>query len=130
MRFLLFLFIAFSFLDAHSLKLFAQKDGEFLHVRAYFNSKSPCKECDVKVDTHRGKTFSYKTDQKGNIKIPLKINPIKVVVDASLGHKSTLELSLNLEDKKTFTLPFWIRIILSLAFIFGFFILLKALKKK
>ncbi len=129
MRFLFSIMISSIFLHAHSLKLFSSQDENFLSIKAYFSASSPCRDCSVAVITQDKKVLEYKTNQEGIVKIPLNKNPIRVTIDGSLGHQNSTNLTLSKKAKKKFTLPFWVKILLSLGFIGIFFAIIRFVKK-
>lgn len=132
MRFLaIFLFFAIG-LSAHNLKIFTTKDGDFLHVKAYFSAKSPCMDCNVSVERFdKKKPFTCKTNNQGEAKIPLNINPTKVIVNAGLGHKNSIRIVPEIERKSTISAtPFWVKIVLGLLSIFSFFAGMKWAKRR
>lgn len=130
MRFIsIFLFLVIA-LSAHNLKIFTSKDKDSLHVKAYFSVKSPCIECNVSVKRYDGETFTCTTDKNGEATIPLDINPIKVTVNAGLGHKNSLKIIPNLKNESTTSsTPFYLKLILALFCIIAFFAGMKWTKR-
>lgn len=131
MRIFLILFLAIN-LHSHSLKIFTKKDNEFLHVKAYFSASSPCIDCNITaLRFDKKEPFTCKSDQNGNAKIPLNINPIKIIVNADLGHKNSLTLKPNLANQNSnLPIPFWAKILIALVSIFSFFAGLRLVKKR
>lgn len=119
-------------LQAHSLKIFSSKDENFLHVKSYFNASSPCIECDVVVlSAKKDVPFSFKTNDQGEVDIPLDILPTKVTVTAGLGHKNSLIIEENMKKNSTvLPYPFWVKILLGLCVIGGFFALFFWIKRR
>ncbi len=131
MRFLFFILLTSVFLNAHSLKIFSSEDAEFLSIKAYFSASSPCRDCNVSVDTYDKKVLNFKTNDKGIAKIPLDKNPIKVTVNAGLGHKNSIEITPNEKNqKKPYVLPFWLKILFGLSCIALFFWIISFIKKR
>ncbi len=116
-------------LYSHSLKIFTTKEADFISVKSYFSASSPCKDCEVVVKGLNG-DFTCKTDNKGMAKIPLKINPTNITVNASLGHKNSIQITPYKQEIQKKEYPFWLKILFGLGVIFVFFGALKFLGKK
>ncbi len=128
MKFII-LFILAVHLNAHSLQILSVKDEEFLNVKVYFTQDIVCQECEVKIIT-QNETLTYKTDKKGKLKIPLHLNPIKIIATEKLGHKKILNLSKEKIAQNTqIKLPFWLKIFIGLFIILSFFLGLRWAKK-
>lgn len=129
MRVFFLLFLSMS-LFAHNLKIFVKQDEKILHVKSYFSTSSPCIECNVSVKTHDGKMFYFKTNKLGQIDIKKSLNPMQITVDASLGHKNSINIKEKFVSQSTdLPYPFWLRILVSLGLILAFFSALRYFKK-
>ncbi len=123
-------------LSAHSLKIFATKKDGFLNVKSYFTTSSVCVDCNVSVKKNDGSLVSFKTNDKGEVKIPLSINPIKVTVVASLGHKNSIDIKPEAKKSDTSSkqalngLDFWQKLFIGFIFIFAFFGVIWKMTKK
>ena len=83
---------------AHRVDLYAEFNNGTLEVFGYFPDGTPAKGADVKVFTPDGELiYEGKTDQGGWLKIPLtrKVERVKVVLYACLGHKAQTTVVIN-----------------------------------
>lgn len=118
------------FLFSHALKVFTATQENHIKVKSYFSASSPCRECKVLVITNDKKELEFKTDQKGEVLIPLHVKPISITVDGGLGHKKTTILDLVYKDKTIQEQPTWIKAFLVIGFFIFFFAGLRWIKRK
>ncbi|RTZ58112.1 MAG: hypothetical protein DSZ31_06430 [Gammaproteobacteria bacterium] len=94
-----FLLMAFPLvIFAHRVDVYAEFNNGTLEIFGYFPDGTPAKGVDVKVFTPDGKLiYEGKTDQEGWLKIPLtqKVDKVKVVLYAGLGHKAQTTVVIN-----------------------------------
>jgi nickel transport protein len=92
----LLLFSLLSF--AHRVDVYAEFNNGTLEVFGYFPDGTPARGAQVKVFTPDGKLlYEGKTDREGWLKIPLtpKVDRVKVVLYAGLGHETQTTVALN-----------------------------------
>lgn len=127
MRYMVILLICLN-LQAHSLKVFTSTKDDTLFVKAYFSTASACMDCDVNITTLDNKNIYKKTDKDGKLTIPLSLKPVKITVNASLGHKKTVDIKHNFTTKSPY--PFWLRLLFGFILIGLFFYFFRLLKKR
>lgn len=129
MKLFLSLLIPF-FLYGHSLKLFVKEENKDLLIKTYFNASSPCMQCNVIVQTKNDRYQEYKTDNKGELKLPLSLKPLSITVKGGLGHQKTIILDAKNKDKNIQNFPLWTKIIFAIGGFILFFAGLIWLKKR
>lgn len=129
MRYLL-LFLIPVFLFAHALKVFTSIEDNTLKIKSYFTASSPCKQCKVTIETKDKKYLEYKTSNKGEAFIPLELQPISILVVASLGHQKSITLDIEYEENKLQKQPLWLKLIAVLGVFVLFFAGLRWIKRK
>ncbi len=109
-------------LNAHELHISSSKDKEFIYAKIYHDKNLACKECEVEILT-KNKHMKYKTDAKGVLKIPLKLNPIRITAQDKLGRKRVLNLDKNKKTQSTqVNIPIYIKILGAIFIIFSFIV--------
>jgi nickel transport protein len=125
---------------AHRVDMYAEFNNGTLEVFGYFPDGTPARGAQVKVLTPDGKLlYEGKTDREGWLKIPLnpKVDKVKVVLYAGLGHEAHTTVTLNPTPNKGETNNFqnktsaekfhpkpsfgWKEIFCGLGWIFGIF---------
>lgn len=121
-------------LNAHSLKVFATQDGDFVSIKTYFYGNSPCKECKV-VFIKDGKVFqTLKTDSKGLLKAKLKETEFEILVDGGLAHEKKISFLANSpvssDESSESNQAYIYKFAIAFGAIFGIFALLYLLKRR
>ena len=112
----------------HGLNVFALEENNTLHVKAYFSKSSPCQACDVEVYTLGDVLLvKDKTDDKGEISLPLLEQKVRIVVKASMGHQGTYLFTTNTVIENDY--PLWLKLFLGVVIIITFFGGLKFARK-
>ncbi|MGM0519735.1 MAG: hypothetical protein ACQERD_08855 [Campylobacterota bacterium] len=97
-RVVLFLIILSISLFAHRVNVFTDYEKDSLYLSSYFPNGDPCVNCDVKIFSDEKLLKQLKTNSKGELNVSIDKKSLKVVVDASMGHKVIKNIVL--EDKK------------------------------
>lgn len=99
MRILVFVFVFFGVLSAHSLKIFAKEENSQISVKSYFYGGSACKNCLVELINDGAVLTSAKTNNEGvaNFALPNK-KEIIIKVHAGSGHFKELAYTLKTEN--------------------------------
>ena len=141
-----------NFANAHSLKVFAKQDGNFVDIKSYFSASSPCKGCEISIIKDGETIQRAKTNDKGTARIEIKADKFEIFVDGFLAHEKTInftadkallnqakEQNLTQGDIKTTAKPefdeakesdFTLKFIASLAIIFAVFGMLYLVKRR
>ena len=61
-------------LQAHSLKVFASQDGDFVVIKSYFYGNSPCRNCNIDIIKDDKIIQNAKTDENGVARLKLMAN--------------------------------------------------------
>ncbi|ALV23796.1 Co/Ni ABC transporter CbiKLMQO, membrane protein CbiL [Campylobacter iguaniorum] len=127
-------FVICATLNAHSLKVFAAQDGDFVGIKTYFYGNSPCKECKVEF-IKDGKIFeTLKTDDKGELKAKLKENKFEILVDGGLAHEKKITFETNspiaADESSESNQAYITKFAIAFGAIFGIFALLYLLKRR
>lgn len=80
-------------LQAHSLKVFASQDGDFVVIKSYFYGNSPCRNCNVDIIKDDKIIQNTKTDENGVARLKLMANEFDILVDGSLAHEKRISFS-------------------------------------
>ncbi len=90
--------ICITSLSAHRLNVFTDYENDSLYINSYFPDGSACINCEIEIYSQDKLLKKSKTNKQGELTVNLKADKIKLVVDASMGHKVIKKLSF---DKKT-----------------------------
>jgi len=79
---------------AHKVNLFAYVEAGKVHTESYFPDGRPVEDGKVLVyDSGDALLLEGRTDQEGLFSFPIpKVDDLKIVIDASMGHKNSFEL--------------------------------------
>jgi len=97
LRKILLIFLFCTALNAHSLKVFADVEGDFVVIKSYFYGNSPCKGCNVDIIKDGKIIQNAKTDENGVAKVKLLANEFEILVDGSLAHEKKITFSTDKE---------------------------------
>ena len=116
-------------LQAHSLKVFASQDGDFVVIKSYFYGNSPCRNCNIDIIKDDKIIQNSKTDENGVARLKLMANEFDILVDDSLTHEKRISFStdtkMTIEDDNQIS-----KIIYSLIAIILIFGILYLIKRK
>ena len=95
---LIFCFLFFSLVGGawgHRVEVFPYWEGDEVRVEAFFSDGTPVRNGSIKVYDPEGKLiFKGQTDAKGTLDFrPLKKETLKIVLEASMGHRAEATLS-------------------------------------
>ena len=86
--------ICLTFLSAHRLNVFTDYEDNSLYINSYFPNGSPCINCEIEIYSHNKLVKKLKTNKQGELTVNLKLDSVKLIVDASMGHKVVKNLTL------------------------------------
>ena len=114
-------------LQAHSLKVFASQDGDFVVIKSYFYGNSPCRNCNIDIIKDDKIIQNSKTDENGVARLKLIANEFDILVDDSLTHEKRISFStdtkITIEDDNQISK--FIYSLIAIILIFGILYLIK-----
>ena len=133
MKTIALILLFFATLNAHSLKVFADIDGDFVVIKSYFYGNSPCKGCKVDIIKDKKVIQNTTTDENGIARVKLLANEFEILVDGSLAHEKKITFTTDkeiIENKEDSTLVYILKIVGSIAGIIIFFGFLYLIKRR
>ncbi len=136
MRYLLVLFLVFSFSNAHKINLFISEENGTLDIYSYFASGTACKNCQLIIKNGNKIVLDDVLNAEGKYQYKSPYKNIEVIVDATGGHRAVEKVELEniqKEDIKTHIQKEenkeHINILIGLILIFLIFFILKKFRK-
>lgn len=120
--------------NAHSLKVFADEDSDFVVIKSYFYGNSPCNGCNVDIIKDGKIIQNTKTDENGTARVKLMMNEFDILVDGSLAHEKRITFStdknITIANQDDSDLTYTIKIISCILGLIIFFGILYFIKRK
>lgn len=136
MKYLFMLITIYSFVNAHKVNLFISSDRNNIDIYSYFATGTACKNCTLIIKNKDKVLVHDKLNNRGKYQYESKFKTLKVIVDASSGHRVSENITIDTLEKENFQVYLDnqnftenIKIILGIIAIFFIFYFLKRFKK-